>query len=224
LLPDITNLQVAPINNKKNLPTVEFLTPYGWVDLANLGFGYQTMIAWIVDLSVRMITQYPHSKTPLAEPAVVLIDEIDLHLHPQLQRQIMSVLTAKFPNTQFIVTTQSPLIVQSVQHANLVLLRRDGEQVVIDNNPQVIENWGVAQVLTSVFALSSPYPINIEPLMQRRRELLSKSSLTKKDQQELTKLEEKIGHLPTAESPEDIQAMDIIHQAAKILKNSQAAG
>jgi predicted ATP-binding protein involved in virulence len=125
---------------------------------------------------------------------------------------------------QFIVTTQSPLIVQAAQHANLVLLRRDGEQVVIDNNPQVIENWGVAQVLTSVFALSSPYPIDIEPLMQRRRELLSKSSLTKKDQQELKKLEEKIGYLPTAESPEDIQAMEIIRQAAKILINSQPAG
>jgi hypothetical protein len=56
-------------------------------------------------------------------------------------------------------------------------------------------------------------------LVERRRTILAKSSLTKKDKQELKELEAKIGNLPTAESPADIQAMDIIRKAAKLLEN-----
>jgi predicted ATP-binding protein involved in virulence len=154
----------------------------------------------------------------ISEPAVVLVDEIDLHLHPKWQRTIMSFLTERFPNVQFIVTAHSPLVVQAARNANLVLLRREGDHVVIDNNPEVIENWRVEQVLTSVFELPSTLPADIEPLVQRRRAILAKSSLTKKDKQELKELEAKIGTLPTAESAADIRAMDIIRKAAKLLE------
>jgi predicted ATP-binding protein involved in virulence len=219
LLPDVTDIRIAPENNKISSPTAEFLTPYGWVSISSLGLGYRTVIAWMVDLSARMIQDYPDSENPLAEPAVVLVDEIDLHLHPKWQRTIMSFLTERFPNVQFIVTAHSPLVVQAARNANLVLLRREGDHVVIDNNPEVIENWRVEQVLTSVFELPSTLPADIEPLVERRRTILAKSSLTKKDKQELKELEAKIGNLPTAESAADIQAMDIIRKAAKLLEN-----
>jgi AAA15 family ATPase/GTPase len=219
LLPDINNIRIVLADDNIPQPKAEFLTPYGWVSLTSLGLGYRTVIAWIVDLSARMIDRYPDSENPLAEPAVVLVDEIDLHLHPKWQRTIMSFLTERFPNVQFIVTAHSPLVVQAARNANLVLLRREGDHVVIDNNPEVIENWRVEQVLTSVFELPSTLPADIEPLVQRRREILAKSSLTKKDKQELKELEAKIGTLPAAESAADIQAMDIIRKAAKLLEN-----
>jgi predicted ATP-binding protein involved in virulence len=219
LLPDITDIRIFPADEQRPRPTAEFLTPYGWVSISSLGLGYRTVIAWMVDLSARMIRDYPDSENPLAEPAVVLVDEIDLHLHPKWQRTIMNFLTERFPNVQFIVTAHSPLVVQAAGNANLVLLRREGDHVVIDNNPEVIENWRVEQVLTSVFELPSTLPADIEPLVQRRREILAKSSLTKKDKQELKELEAKIGNLPTSESAADIQAMDIIRKAAKLLEN-----
>jgi predicted ATP-binding protein involved in virulence len=219
LLPDVTDVRIALADESRSRPMAEFLTPYGWVALSNLGLGYRTVIAWMVDLSARMIDRYPDSENPLAEPAVVLVDEIDLHLHPKWQRTIMSFLTERFPNVQFIVTAHSPLVVQAARNANLVLLRREGDHVVIDNNPEVIENWRVEQVLTSVFELPSTLPADIEPLVERRRTILAKSSLTKKDKQELKELEAKIGNLPTAESAADIQAMDIIRKAAKLLEN-----
>jgi predicted ATP-binding protein involved in virulence len=218
LLPEVTNIRITPANDDQPRPIAEFLTPYGWVSLSQLGLGYRTVIAWMVDLSARMIQDNPRSENPLAEPAVVLVDEIDLHLHPKWQRTIMSFLTERFPNVQFIVTAHSPLVVQAARNANLVLLRREGDHVVIDNNPEVIENWRVEQVLTSVFDLPSTLPADIEPLVQRRRETLAKSSLTRKDKQELKELEAKIGNLPTAESAADIQAMDIIRKAAKLLE------
>jgi predicted ATP-binding protein involved in virulence len=219
LLPDVTDIRIAPANNKRSSPTAEFLTPYGWVSISSLGLGYRTVIAWMVDLSARMIQDYPDSENPLAEPAVVLVDEIDLHLHPKWQRTIMSFLTERFPNVQFIVTAHSPLVVQAARNANLVLLRREGDHVVIDNNPEVIENWRVEQVLTSVFELPSTLPADIEPLIQRRHAILGKSSLSKKDKLELKELETKIGNLPTSESAADIRAMDIIQKAAKLLEN-----
>jgi predicted ATP-binding protein involved in virulence len=219
LLPDITNVRIALADDLRSRPMAEFETPYGWVPLSNLGLGYRTVIAWMIDLSARMIDRYPDSENPLAEPAVVLVDEIDLHLHPKWQRTIMSFLTERFPNVQFIVTAHSPLVVQAAGNANLVLLRREGDHVAIDNNPEVIENWRVEQVLTSVFDLPSTLPADIEPWVQRRREILAKSSLTKKDKLELKELEAKIGNLPTAESAADIQAMDIIRKAAKLLEN-----
>jgi energy-coupling factor transporter ATP-binding protein EcfA2 len=219
LLPDVEDIRIVMADENRSGAIAEFLTPYGWVPLSSLGLGYRTVIAWTVDLAARMLDRYPDSDDPLSEPAVVLVDEIDLHLHPKWQRTIMTFLGDRFKKTQFIVTAHSPLVVQAAQNANLVILRREGDEVIIDNNPEIIKNWRVDQVLTSVFELPTSLPANIEPLMERRAKLLSKSKLTAKDERELKKLEDQIGTIPTAESREDIRAMDIIRQAAKLLEN-----
>jgi hypothetical protein len=216
ILPDIEDIRID-LDEYLARPTAEFLTPFGWVQLSSLGLGYRTTIAWMVDLAVRLFKRYPDSEDPLAEPAIVLVDEIDLHMHPKWQRDIMQFLTDRFPNTQFIVTAHSPLVVQAAQDANIVLLRREGDRVVIDNNPEIIDNWRVDQVLTSVFEMPSARPAKIEPLLQRRKEILTKPKLTASDRAELKELEAQIGTLPTAETSEDIKAMDIIRRAAKLL-------
>jgi predicted ATP-binding protein involved in virulence len=220
ILPEVEDIRIAPADENIPRPRAEFLTPYGWVHLSSLGLGYRTSIAWMVDLAVRLFRRYPDSEDPLAEPAIVLVDEIDLHLHPKWQRTIMDFLTERFPNTQFIVTAHSPLVVQAAKDANIVLLRREGDRVVIDNNPEIIENWRIDQVLTSVFELPTARPADLEPLLARRQELLSKARLSKADKAELSELEAKIGSLPTAETPDDIKAMDIIRRAAQLLENS----
>ncbi len=220
LLPDVSDIRITLADDHHPRPIAEFLTPYGWVPLKSLSLGYKTVIAWTVDLAARLIERYPQSEDPLAEPAIVLVDEIDLHLHPKWQRTIMSFLTERFPNTQFIVTAHSPLVVQAAKDANIVLLRREGDHVVIDNDPEIIDNWRVEQVLSSVFDLPSPHSPDIEKLIESRRKILAKSKLTAKDERELKKLEKQIGSLPTGESSEDIRAMDIIRKAAKLLENS----
>jgi predicted ATP-binding protein involved in virulence len=220
ILPDVEDIRISPVDEEHPRPMAEFLTPYGWVHLNSLGLGYRTTIAWMVDLAVRLFRRYPNSEDPLAEPAIVLVDEIDLHLHPKWQRTIMSFLTERFPNTQFIVTAHSPLVVQAAKDANIVLLRREDDRVVIENNPEIVENWRVDQVLTSIFELPTARSADLDPLLLRRQEILSKTKLSKADQKELQELEERIGTLPTAENPGDIKAMDIIRRAAKLLENS----
>ena len=102
---------------------MRFETPYGMTPLSGLSLGYQTTLTWIVDLALRLYDRYPDSSNPLAEPGIVLIDNIDLHLHPRWQRRMMADITRLFPAVQFIATAHSPLIVQAAENAKLVVLR-----------------------------------------------------------------------------------------------------
>lgn len=219
LLPDVNGIRFTTLDEEQLKPGVEVNTPYGWVSIKELSLGYKTLIAWMVDLASRLFDKYPESKNPLAEPAVVLVDEIDLHLHPKWQRNLMSFLTELFPNTQFIATAHSPLVVQAASDANVVLLKREGDHVVIDNDVKTIHGWRVDQILTSdLFGLESARPPQMDNLLEERTKILSKSRLLKKDKQRLKEIEEEIGELPTGETQEDMEAMDVIRRAAKRLK------
>lgn len=228
ILPDVEDIKISPPTESRKTARAEFRTPYGWVPLSGMGLGYRTMTAWMVDLASRLFDTYPDSPDPLAEPAVVLVDEIDLHMHPRWQRTIIDYLSERFPKTQFIVTAHSPLIVQSAKDANIVVLRRienpDGDDyVVIDNDPEIVANWRVDQILTSLFDLETARPKEVEPLLKERRKILGKPKLTQKDKARLRALNKKIGALPTGETPEDIEAMDIIRQAAAALQDEPEA-
>lgn len=223
LLPDVSDIRFARPTEADWKPRVEVETPYGWVRIQDLSLGYRALIAWVVDLAYRLFERYPDSPNPLAEPAIVLVDEIDLHLHPRWQRTIMSYLTERFPNTQFIVTAHSPLIVQAATDANIVLLRREGDHVVIDNNVEAIRGWRIDQVLTSdLFGLETARPPEYDALIEERNRILGKARLTKKDEQRLKELDARIGNLPTGETPQDMEAMDVIRRAAEVLKRERA--
>jgi predicted ATP-binding protein involved in virulence len=175
----------------------------------------------MVDFASRMFDLYPESENPLAEPAVVLTDEIDSHLHPKWQRELIDYLTNLFPNTQFIVTTHSPLIVQAAaRDANIIVCRREGDHIVIDQSVEAVKNWPTDQVLTSdLFDLPTARPKEIEPFLEERQKILSKAKLTKKDEKRLTELENEIGFMPVSENVEDDKAMDIIRRAAEHLQS-----
>jgi predicted ATP-binding protein involved in virulence len=201
---------------------IHFHTPYGPVHLHGLSLGYQTTMAWATDLAWRLFQRYPNSKNPLAEPAIVLVDEIDLHLHPRWQRIILDVLTNLFQKTQFIATAHSPLIVQAAANANLVVLRREGNHVVIEKDPQEVRGWRVDQILTSELFSVPSRDEDTERLFKKRDELLDKSSRTAAEEARLKQLEAKIAELPTAETREDLEAMDLIRLAALLLKQPRA--
>ena len=226
LLPDVEAIRYAEPRDDGMIPVprVEFQTPYGWVALDQLSLGYRTMMAWTVDVARRLFERYPDSPNPLAEPAVVLVDEIDLHLHPQWQRQIIDFLSERFPNTQFIVTAHSPLVVQAAANANIVLLRREGDHVVIENDLEAIRNWRVDQILTSdLFGLESARPPHLDEYFKERREILSQGPLDEAAKERLAELEEKIGELPGGETPDEMRAMDIIRRAAAWLEQNPEA-
>ena len=89
-----------------------------------LSSGYRNMAGMVADIAFRMVVLNPHlGDNVLQETSgVVLIDEIDLHLHPKWQRHVVSDLKSTFPKTQFIVTTHSPFIIQSLEQGELRVL------------------------------------------------------------------------------------------------------
>lgn len=100
------------------------------LDIMQLSDGYKTLLSLIIDLASRMALANPHMMNPLEAPAIVLIDEIDLHLHPEWQRRVIGDILSAFPNTQFVLTTHSPYVVSSI---NNHLMRHHINEYAFDN-------------------------------------------------------------------------------------------
>ncbi len=224
VLPDVEGITFDVVTDR-NIVRPRFEIPYGTVTMDQLGVGYQSMIAWIADLVRRMVHRYPESGDPLEEPAIVLIDELDMHLHPAWQRKVMRYLSEKFPNTQFIATVHNPLVVQTAaESGNIAVLRSaegaDGKrQVVIDNQPENIRGWRLDQILTSDLFSLPLRSEDSETRLRRRTALLSKSRLTPEERAELTKLDVFARSVPTEAEAGDRKAMDVIDQAARLLES-----
>jgi predicted ATP-binding protein involved in virulence len=88
----------------------------GIQSFSNLSDGFRNMVAMVADIAVRCATLNPHlaADAALQTPGIVLIDEIDLHLHPRWQRRVVGDLLKAFPKIQFVATTHSPFIIQSL--------------------------------------------------------------------------------------------------------------
>ena len=197
-------------------------TADGEVPLHQLSFGYQTMMAWAADIGWRLFRHYPESAAPLQEPAIVLIDEIDLHLHPTWQRVLRELLTARFPNVQFVATAHSPLIAQAFLDANLAVVRREGDHSVIENDPVSVRDWRVDQIVTSdLFGLASPWPPEIDALFREKEELLA-APLARAQQRRLREIDQLLLRLPTERDPADEEAFAVIREAARLLGRGAA--
>lgn len=178
ILPDVNDFRFSFIRTHTGIQSyVEFSTPYGWNSLNRLGYGYQASITWLLDLSKRMIDRYPDAEDPLKMPAIVLIDEIDLHLHPAWQRKMIGHLSNIFPNVQFIVTAHSPLIIQSAKEINLIMLKKEKDYIRI-TQPDVstYKGWSVEEIMSEVMELEdSTYSDTYLELMANFDEALDQS-------------------------------------------------
>ena len=203
---------------------VQFETPYGMVPLSGLSLGYQTTLTWIVDLALRLYDRYPNSSNPLVEPGIVLIDNIDLHLHPRWQRRMMADITRLFPAVQFIATAHSPLIVQAAENAKLVVLRELDGEVLMDDDHELVSAWRVDQILASDLFGVPTRSKHIEDLRRERNELLDLPHRSESDENRLLSLREELDALPTAEDAEDRAAMELIREIANDLRESKSSG
>lgn len=109
--------------------------------LSALSDGYRAFIGWVADLLHHLDACAPEGMALDAMEGVVLVDEIDLHLHPRWQQQVIDRVTATFPRLQFIVTTHSPLIIGGLRRQNVLHVTQtaDGTSRV---EPLAHEVWG----------------------------------------------------------------------------------
>jgi predicted ATP-binding protein involved in virulence len=111
-----------------------------------LSDGQRNIIGMVADIAYRCALLNPYLKEDAAikSPGVVLIDELDLHLHPNWQKTIVENLKKAFPNLQFITTTHSPFIVQSLKNEELIDL--EGKRIVDDYRKMGIEDIAEAEM------------------------------------------------------------------------------
>jgi len=105
-----------------------FRTSDGVVPLSQLSDGYQNMAAWCGDLLYRITEAFPDRKKPLETRGVLLIDELDLHLHPVWRRKLVEFLDKTLPNFQIVATTHSALAAQQCGPGELYVIRREGSK------------------------------------------------------------------------------------------------
>ncbi|NJL27215.1 MAG: ATP-binding protein [Thermoanaerobaculia bacterium] len=101
------------------------------LSFAELSDGYQAMLVIVFDLIFRFFALFADLENPLKGKALIVIDEIDLHLHPRWQRRVLSQLSSLFPQVQLVVTTHSPAIVQgAIDQGFLVAVLRETSGLV----------------------------------------------------------------------------------------------
>ena len=105
----------------------------GTLALDQLSDGQRAVLALAADLAWRMAQGNPHLENPLTSEAIVLIDEVELHLHPSWQQRILIDLQRTFPNTQFIVSTHSPQVLTTVRPECIAALVRKNGRIVAES-------------------------------------------------------------------------------------------
>jgi predicted ATP-binding protein involved in virulence len=141
---------VADLAVRRSRPEGFTLTKLGTpLVVEQLSDGEKCLLALAGDLARRLAIANPSRENPCEGEGVVLIDEIELHFHPQWQRRIIPDLRRAFPNIQFIVTTQSPQVVSQVPAECVRILRpsEGGIEVVCPEHSEGLDSNTILEVL-----------------------------------------------------------------------------
>lgn len=124
----------------------------GPIPFAYLSDGQRAVICLIADIARRMCLLNPQlgNRVTQQTPGVILIDELDVHLHPAWQRRIVNGLKAAFPKVQFMATSHSPQILGELRPEEIILLRQDEERLDGVSHPAVSYGLDSSQVLAEI--------------------------------------------------------------------------
>ncbi|MFO0602734.1 MAG: AAA family ATPase [Polyangiales bacterium] len=127
-----------------------------------LSHGYQSSLAWISDLVGQVVLEAGRTVDPRRMEGLVLIDEIDLYLHPSWQVGLIGALRDTFPNLQFIVTTHSPILLSAFRQDEVVMLDYDDEgnvvQVPTPRDPRLLTG---SELYDAFFGIDRLYPAEL---------------------------------------------------------------
>lgn len=130
------------------------------MELSQLSDGYRNLLALFLDFARRLVQANPTLRNPLEAPGILLIDEIELHLHPRWQQTVIPSLRSAFPNTQLIIATHSPAVLTTVRREHIHLLTSEHQ---FEGLPNDFGTYGAenSRVLAEVFGTHARPP-NIE--------------------------------------------------------------
>lgn len=187
--------------------------------LEEMSDGYKIIIAMVADIASRMVEANPVTEdcpNPLHASGIILIDEIDLHLHPKWQREILKQLNTTFPNIQFIVTTHSPVIVVGASDIAQVIKLNDNNEGNTFSGELPISNIGQV-LLSELFGLKSLQSPVWDGKIQERDSILAKQELSKEDEARLAQLDEEMNGLTTLQDSNAIRSARLLEKLARQL-------
>lgn len=129
----------------------------GRLPVSLLSDGIRIVLALVADIAHRCVRLNPQfgAQAPALTPGVVVVDEIDMHLHPQWQQQILGSLRAAFPLIQFIVTTHSPHVLSTVPAECIRAIRVEAGQGIITTPQSQTQGVSSADILASVMGVDA---------------------------------------------------------------------
>lgn len=153
------------------------------VTLDKLSSGNLLLIERLIGLIRRMYSVCMLNNRPIQEmtqiEGILLVDEIENHLHPQWQRRIVTILQDMFPNLQIIMTTHSPFVVSSVDNAKIYVCESKVEYAIVRDMTEDYSNLPVDEVLVSDVFGVSPFATKISDIQEQRKSAIE-SGNTKK--------------------------------------------
>ena len=182
----------------KQKKEILFDTGDGPVPLDRLSDGYQNMAGWIGDLLFRLTSAFADYAKPLSAGGILLLDEVDLHLHPDWQRQLLQFLSAQLPNFQFLATTHSPFTAHQCGPEELHIVERPDARTP----PAIRQYRGDArllrldQVLDPLLGLATTDSLQTQNL---RKEYLALKAAPKKNAKRLNEVKRKLADRPAAQ-------------------------
>lgn len=110
---------------------------HGALPIGMLSDGVRAMVSLVADLALRCVRLNSHlgERAPMESRGIVLIDEVDLHLHPAWQQQVLGSLRSAFPKLQFIVSTHSPQVLSTVKRENIRVTEQDASGAFVASKP-----------------------------------------------------------------------------------------
>jgi len=164
----------------------EFETPDGKMPLNVLSQGTQSIIQWLGMLLIGYAEYYKFPKDLEDKPGIVIIDEIDAHMHPSWQRRILPTLSRNFPNLQIFCSSHSPFVLAGLKAGQAQLLERDAKgKVGVSRNPSDLVGWSMDEILRNLLDITNPTDLRTSDNIDRLQELRRKKRLTKKQKDEL---------------------------------------
>ena len=181
-------LQPGDLAKSHNFRFAQTKVPATW-----LSQGYQSTIAWIADLIGQMYLDLGEA-IPLEDmEGMVLVDELDLHLHPTWQVRLIPVLKRVFPRMQFIVTTHSPMLLPALERHEIVMLRlNENRNVVAESPPASPKLMTGSEIYSSFFNIQKLYPNDLGDELRRYTYLSSDPTRTDAEEAEMLGLQKKL--------------------------------
>lgn len=219
----LPNVRFSHIDKKQK--QLLFETHNGLVPFELLSDGYQNMAGWLGDLLYHITSTFEDYKDPLKTRGLLLIDELELHLHPNWQRRLINYINKIIPNIQIITTTHSPLTAQQAPENALWILRK-AEDKKIECTPFVgdPQKLDIEQFLTTpAFGLSTTESLEVEQKKAEYERLKAKKNKSAEDQSQLEEVTSYLEEIPdrSLETEADKRRLELMKKIEKHLSQQR---